>query len=59
MQRYPDIPTAGNCGFEFALSISSLAKVTKLSLEAILEDETIVPLCEITLDPEQSELKST
>lgn len=58
-QRYPDISTAGSCGFEFALSISSIAKSTKLSLEAILEDETIVPLCEISLDPEPSELKST
>ena len=59
MQRYPDIPTAINCGFEFALSISNIASVTKLSLEVVLEDETIVPLCEITLDPNQSELKST
>ena len=59
MQRYPDIPTARNCGFEFALSISSITKVTKLTLEAALEDKTIVPLCEITLDPEQSEAKST
>lgn len=59
MQRYPDISTAVNCGFEFALSISSITKTTKLSLEAVLEDETLVPLCEITLDPEQSELKST
>lgn len=59
MQRYPDIPTANTCGFEFALSISSISTAVKLTLEAILEDETIVPLCEIFLDPQQSELKVT
>lgn len=52
IQQYPDIPTAKNSGFEFTMAIALLTTITKLSLEVVLSDETIVPLCTITLEPQ-------
>lgn len=50
-QRYPDIPTASQSGFEFSLAVTGLSTTTKLSLSAVLADETTVDLCDITLNP--------
>lgn len=50
-QRYPDIPTAGQSGFEFSLAVAGISTTTKLSLSAVLSDETTVDLCDITLNP--------
>lgn len=51
MQQYPDIPTANKSGFEFSIAVAGISTVTKLNLEAILEDQSIVPLCDIVLQP--------
>jgi multidrug efflux pump subunit AcrA (membrane-fusion protein) len=50
MERYPDIPTAKNSGFEFALAVAGISTETQLHLEVALADETIVPLCALTMN---------
>lgn len=59
MQRYPDIPTAKDCGFEFSLAVVGMPETVKLNFEAVLEDETVIPLCDLILESGQIELKST
>ena len=57
--QYPDIPTAHQCGFEFSLSVAGIPGLVELNLEAVLQDETIVPLCAIALQPKVIESKDT
>lgn len=52
VQQYPDISTANQSGFEFSLAVSGISTETQLNLEAILADETIIPLCTLTLKPQ-------
>lgn len=59
MQRYPDIPTANSSGFEFSISVAGIPESAKFKLEALLEDETIVPLCDFLLKSAQIELNDT
>ena len=49
VQQYPDIPTASTSGFEFSLSVAGIPSAVKLSLEALLTDGTVVPLCNFVL----------
>lgn len=58
IQRYPDIPSANESGFEFSLAVAGLS-AAEFNLEAILNDQTIVPLCTIILqsEPWESEAK--
>ena len=58
-EQYPDIPSANKSGFEFPLSVAGISDVTQFNLEAVLEDETVVPLCAIIFQPESIESKST
>ena len=51
IQQYPDIPTASQSGFEFSLSIAGIPTEIELSVEALLSDETVVPLCDFLLKP--------
>ena len=59
MQRYPDIPTAKSSGFEFSISVAGIPEPAQFKLEALLEDETIVPLCDFILKSAQIELNDT
>ena len=58
-QRYPDIPTASHSGFEFSLSVVGISATTKLSLSAVLADETAIALCDIVLNPQLIESNET
>lgn len=58
-ERYPDISSANSCGFEFSISVVGIPETAKLNLEAILEDKTVVPLCDFILEPSKIELKDT
>lgn len=58
-EQYPDIPTANKCGFEFCLSVAGISKTAKLKLEAVLQDLSVVPLCDIILNLEAIESKNT
>ena len=58
-QRYPDIPQASDSGFEFSLSVVGIAGTTKLSLSAVLTDETTIALCDIILNPQLIESNET
>ena len=58
-QRYPDIPTASHSGFEFSLSVVGISGTTKLSLSAVLADETAIALCDIVLSPQLIESNET
>jgi len=58
-QQYPDIPAANNSGFEFALSVATIAEEIELSLEALLEDRTVVSLCNFVLKPRTIESNDT
>ena len=58
-QQYPDIPSAANSGFEFALAIAGITDDVEISLEAMLEDRTVVPLCNFVLKPEAIESNDT
>ena len=49
MQQYPDIPTAGISGFESIFSIVGMEPETELTLNVILEDESVISLCAISL----------
>ncbi|MCC0179212.1 hypothetical protein I4641_19805 [Waterburya agarophytonicola K14] len=57
--QYPDIPTANQCGFEFSLSVVGIPSMVELSLEAVLTDESTVPLCAIIVQTELIESKDT
>ena len=58
-QRYPDIPTANQSGFEFSLSVAGISTTTTLNLLAVLADQTAVNLCDITLNLLTNESKDT
>lgn len=49
IQQYPDIPTASQSGFEFSLAVVGISTETELCLEAVLADQTVVPLCNFIL----------
>jgi outer membrane murein-binding lipoprotein Lpp len=59
MQQYPDISTAKNSGFEFSLAVAGISTPTQLNLEAVLVDQTIVPLCALTLTSQSMETEKT
>lgn len=59
IQQYPDIPNAGSSGFEFSLAVAGITDELELSLEALLSDETTVPLCNFLLKPQTIESNST
>ncbi len=48
-QQYPDIPNAGNSGFESCLTVVGIPLEHELKLYAVLEDESVIPLCAIFL----------
>ncbi|MEM9273610.1 MAG: hypothetical protein AAGA80_11690 [Cyanobacteria bacterium P01_F01_bin.143] len=50
--RYPEIPNANKSGFEASISVVSMPAEVELELKAILQDETILPLCAILLKKE-------
>ena len=58
IQRYPDIPSANQSGFEFSLAVAGLS-TAEFNLEVVLNDQSVVPLCTITLksEPWESEAK--
>jgi len=58
-QQYPDIPAAANSGFEFSLAIAGISDQIELSLEALLEDGTVVSLCDFVLKPQAIESNNT
>ena len=49
MHQYPDIPSAGISGFESLFSIVGMEPKTELTLNVILEDKSVIPLCAICL----------
>jgi multidrug efflux pump subunit AcrA (membrane-fusion protein) len=55
MQQYPDMPGANKSGFEFSLAVAGISAETKLELNAVLEDQSVVPLCAIVLKPQYAE----
>lgn len=58
MQQYPDILGADQSGFEFSLAIAGISAETKLELNAVLKDQSVVPLCAIVLKPQDTEFSS-
>lgn len=48
-QYYPDIPAAANSGFEAPFSVTAMGSEAELELQAVLEDESIIPLSLIYL----------
>ena len=50
--KYPEIPKANKSGFEVAISVVTIPPKAELLLEAILQDETVLPLCAILLEQE-------
>lgn len=58
-QRYPDITQASNSGFEFSLSVVGISDTAKLSLSAVLADETTIDLCDIVLNSRLNESNAT
>ena len=58
-EQYPDISNASKCGFEFSLSVAGIPAAVELNLAAVLEDNSVVPLCVIVLQPEPIESKDT
>ncbi|MEL6494399.1 MAG: hypothetical protein AAFQ41_04650 [Cyanobacteria bacterium J06623_7] len=55
-QRYPDITAAANSGFEFSLAVAGIPAETELCLEAVLKDNTVIPLCNLLLTPENESI---
>lgn len=51
VQQYPDIPTASKSGFEFSVAVAGISTVTTFNLEVVLEDQAVVPICDIVLQP--------
>jgi len=58
-QQYPDIPSAANSGFEFAFALAGITDEIEISLEAMLEDQTVVSLCNFVLKPQAIESNDT
>lgn len=58
-QQYPDILPAGQSGFEFSLGVIGLTAATTLNIEASLEDNTTISLCNILLEPQAIESNDT
>ena len=50
--RYPEIPRADKSGFEVAISVVAIPSEAELELQAILKDETVLPICAIFLNRE-------
>jgi multidrug efflux pump subunit AcrA (membrane-fusion protein) len=48
-QQYPDIPKAGNSGFETILTVAGISSKTELILNVVLENNSVIPLCAIFL----------
>ncbi len=48
-RQYPDIPKARESGFETSVSIVAMPSEGTLELQAMLEDDTSVPICAIVL----------
>ena len=48
--RYPEIPKADKSGFEVAISVVGIPSEAELELQAILQDETVLPICAIFLE---------
>ncbi len=59
VQQYPDIPTANQSGFEFSIAVAGIPNKTELCLEAVLANETIVPLCNFVLNYQAIESNDT
>ena len=59
IQQYPDIPSASTSGFEFSLSVAGISTRVALSLNALLADQTVVPLCNLILQPRTIESNDT
>ncbi|MEL6439946.1 MAG: hypothetical protein AAFQ80_11915 [Cyanobacteria bacterium J06621_8] len=59
VQQYPDIPAANQSGFEFTLAVTGIYAQIELNLEAVLSDETVVPLCNFILKSPTIESKDT
>ncbi|PSB11522.1 hypothetical protein C7B62_05145 [Pleurocapsa sp. CCALA 161] len=58
-QQYPDIPLAGQSGFEFSLAVTGIKSETELNLKACLKDGTTVCLCNFVLKPQLIESNDT
>jgi hypothetical protein len=58
-QQYPDILPAGQSGFEFALGVMGITATTTINIEASLQDNTTVSLCNILLKPQTIESNDT
>lgn len=48
-QQYPEISAADSCGFETAFSVVGIPTTTELEIQAILADESLIPLSKICL----------
>ena len=48
-QQYPDIPGASNSGFEAFLAVTGMPSEVELAIEAVLENDKVIPLCAICL----------
>ncbi|MGB5635032.1 MAG: hypothetical protein WBM86_19935 [Waterburya sp.] len=59
IQQYPDIPTANQSGFEFSLAVAGISTETELCMEAVLSDQTVVPLCNFVLKYQTIESNDT
>ena len=59
IHQYPDIPSASTSGFEFSLSVAGISTPVELSLDALLADQTVVPLCNLILKPQTTESSDT
>ncbi len=59
IQQYPDIPTANQSGFEFSLAVAGISTETELCMEAMLTDQTVVPLCNFVLKYQAIESNDT
>jgi len=58
-QQYPDISAAGRSGFEFSLAVTGIPTEIELSLEALLEDQSSVSLCNFVLKSRTIESNDT
>lgn len=47
--KYPEIPKADKSGFEVAIALIGMPPEVELDIQAILKDETVLPLCAISL----------
>ncbi|MBE9166446.1 hypothetical protein IQ238_02480 [Pleurocapsales cyanobacterium LEGE 06147] len=48
-QQYPEIAAADSCGFETAFSVAGMPATTELEVQAVLADESSIPLSTIRL----------